>query len=121
VTMNSSGVIAGSSDSVNVRGGRSLDMPLASHAPRHVATARQARPISGRNDPTYVARGGLTLLCMTSVETNQGESPPSEDECPAIGAELKAAHDSALQGTELTVPLLAGTWAAGSGPERIEL
>ncbi|WP_437318088.1 hypothetical protein [Sorangium sp. So ce385] len=59
--------------------------------------------------------------CLNTVDTNQGLEPPPEEACPDIGAALKAAHDAGLQGAELEVAPLAGTWVTGSGPARIEL
>ena len=60
-------------------------------------------------------------LCQDTLDTNQGADPPAEEECEEIGTALEAAYDAALDGAELTVTPLAGTWVTGSGPQRIEL
>ena len=59
--------------------------------------------------------------CVSYMDMNQGDDPPQSEDCPAIGAALKEAHDNALLGEEVEVEPLAGTWATGSGTERIEL
>ncbi|WP_433926453.1 hypothetical protein AB3662_26390 [Sorangium cellulosum] len=81
--------------------------------------------MGGGGDTTATGTGGTDMvppeLCQNDVDTNQGEAPPSEEQCQEIGTVLKAEHDTARQGAELAVAPLAGTWVTGSGPERVEL
>jgi hypothetical protein len=68
------------------------------------------------------APSGGTSNCQSNwLDTNQGSQPPPAEDCPALGETLKQAHDAALEGKELEVAPLVGTWADGSGSARIEL
>ncbi|WP_437774567.1 hypothetical protein [Sorangium sp. So ce1097] len=78
----------------------------------------------GGGDTTATGTGGTEEIppdACPVVESGEEREPTSAERCQEIGAELKAAHDTALQGAELAVAPLAGTWVVGSGPERVEL
>ncbi|WP_437736498.1 hypothetical protein [Sorangium sp. So ce1335] len=84
-----------------------------------------ASGVGGGGDTTATGAGGTEEippdLCPGGVESDDEREPTSEEQCQEIGAVLKAEHDTALQGAELAVAPLAGTWVIGSGPERVEL
>ncbi len=54
------------------------------------------------------------------IDPLQGNPTPLEADCPSIGLELQQGHDAALQGVDVDVAPLAGTWVDDTGGQKIE-